>query len=171
MMNKRIGALFLAIALAGFAMGEPTLDAVAVGFGQSRDDINISRLGLRSDFGQSWLFNTLTGFFELSANNWSKDRDNVWGAALSPVFVFQPPLGLGEWRPYVDGGIGAACISQTTIARRDMSSLYQFEDRVGAGVKWRNLDFNVGYLHYSNANIVKPNQGIDIYIATVAYAF
>ena len=27
------------------------------------------------------------------------------------------------------------------------------------------------YLHYSNANIVGPNQGIDIYIATVGYAF
>lgn len=148
-----------------------TLDAVAFGFGQSRDHIDIYRLGLRSDFGRSWLHDNLTGFFEASANYWNKNGDEVVGAGFSPVFVVQPKLGLGEWRPYIDGGIGVAGISRTQIAGRDMSSLFQFEDRVGVGVKWRRLDLNVGYLHYSNANIVGPNQGIDIYIATVAYAF
>ena len=148
-----------------------TLDAVAVSFGESRDHIDIYRLGLRSDFGRSWIYGNLSGFFEASANYWNKQGDEVFGAALSPVFVLQPKLGLGEWRPYVDGGIGAACISKTKIADRDMSSLFQFEDRVGLGVKWRMLDLNVGYLHYSNANLVKPNQGIDIYIATGTYTF
>ena len=192
---KKIGLLFLAIALvrvaesastpdsvaspasgstnsANVAGSAITLDAVAVGLGESRDHIGIYRLGLRSDFGRSWLNDALTGFFEASANFWNKRGDDgVVGAALSPVFVLQPKLGLGEWRPYIDGGIGAACISKTRIGDRDMSSLFQFEDRVGVGVKWRRLDLNVGYLHYSNANLVEPNQGIDIYIVTGAYAF
>ena len=148
-----------------------TLDAVAVGFGESRDHIDIYRFGLRSDFGRSWLHNNLSGFFEASANYWNKDGDEIAGVGFSPVFVLQPKLELGDWHPYIDGGIGVAGISKTQIAGRNMSSLFQFEDRVGVGVKWRKLDLNVGYLHYSNANIVGPNQGIDIYIATVGYAF
>jgi lipid A 3-O-deacylase len=148
-----------------------TLDAVAVGLGQSRDNIGIYRLGLRSDFKRSWLDGNLTGFFEASANCWRKHGDGAFGVALSPVFVLQPRLGLGEWHPYVDGGIGVACISKTMIAGRDMSSLFQFEDRVGVGVKWRRFDLNVGYLHYSNANQVLPNQGIDIFIATGTCSF
>jgi len=148
-----------------------TLDAVAIGIGQSRDNIGIYRLGLRSDFKRSWLYGNLTGFFEASANYWRKHEDEAFGVAFSPVFVLQPRLGLGEWRPYIDGGIGVACISKTMIAGRNMSSLFQFEDRVGVGIKWRRLDLNVGYLHYSNANRVLPNQGIDIFIATGTCSF
>ena len=168
---EKLAWLLLVVAIVCRAEGVPTLDAVSIGFGESRDNIGMYRLGLRSDFGRSWIYDSLTGFFEASANYWNKHGDEVFGAALSPVFVFQPNLGLGEWRPYIDGGIGAACISKTKIAGRDMSSLFQFEDRVGVGVKWRMLDLNVGYLHYSNANLVKPNQGIDIYIATGTYTF
>jgi lipid A 3-O-deacylase len=33
------------------------------------------------------------------------------------------------------------------------------------------MDFKFGYMHYSNAGLKTPNDGIDIFIGTVAWWF
>ena len=52
-----------------------------------------------------------------------------------------------------------------------MSTLYQFEDRIGLGVKMEHVDVSFRYMHYSNGSIVQPNDGMDIFIATLGYRF
>jgi len=75
--RTRFAALF-AMLLVGAVRGEPTLDDIAVGYGQSFDRIKIYRLGLRSDFGRTWFDDHFSGFFEGSVNYWQKDHDEVW---------------------------------------------------------------------------------------------
>jgi lipid A 3-O-deacylase len=73
-------------------------------------------------------------------------------------------------RPYVGGSIGAAWLSDTMIDGRDLSTRFQFEDRVGIGVAWRRLDAYLSYVHYSNASVKAPNDGIDGVMLTVGWA-
>lgn len=168
-MRKKVLALFVGLFVVT-AASAISLDEVTVGYGKSRDWATVTRVGLRSDW-PTWLNGWATGFWELSGNSWAKDGDNIYGVALSPVFVLQAPRPVFGLQPYIDGGIGATLISQTKLRDRDMSSLYQFEDRIGAGVRMGHVDLHFGYMHYSNANLVKPNQGIDIYLATLGYSF
>jgi lipid A 3-O-deacylase len=46
-----------------------------------------------------------------------------------------------------------------------------FEDRIGVGIRIKNMDLNFRYMHYSNAGFKEPNDGIDIFIGTLAWYF
>jgi len=114
----------------------------------------------------------LSGYFELSYNLWEKSGEQTHGVALSPVFVYYFNTGRAKGIiPYVEGGIGAACIDDYTIANRNLSSNLLFEDRVSIGVIINRIDLKVGYMHYSNASIRSPNDGIDIWLGTVVWHF
>ena len=52
-----------------------------------------------------------------------------------------------------------------------MTTAFQFEDRVGAGIRTEKLDFSFRYMHYSNGSMAQPNDGIDIWIGTLSYRF
>ncbi len=70
--------------------------------------------------------------------------------------------------PFIEAGIGAAVFLDTHYEeRRDLSSTFQFEDRLAAGLALGRGELNLSYTHYSNADIEKPNQGLDI--AAVGY--
>jgi len=67
-----------------------------------------------------------------------------------------------------------ALISDQEIARRDLSSTFQFEGRIGVGLRFgqqQQRDINFRFLHYSNAGISRPNDGIDIFMLSYGYAF
>jgi len=90
---------------------------------------------------------------------------------LSPVFQYVFHTGNATWYPYIEAGVGAACLDDYTINDRDLSSNFQFEDRVGAGIRINNMDISFRYMHYSNAALKVPNDGIDILIGTLAWHF
>lgn len=55
-----------------------------------------------------------------------------------------------------------------------MSTHFLFEDRIGFGIEIgteSKHDLNFKYLHYSNADIKKPNQGTDIFMFSYIYSF
>ena len=148
---------------------------VSAGYGQSRDNIDIFRLGVQKRFSSRW-FETgmgfLSGYFELSCNRWEKSGEKTHGIALSPVFAYYFDTGGSrDITPYVEGGIGAACIDDYKMAGRNLSSNLQFEDRISLGVIIDQIDIKLGYMHYSNASVKFPNDGIDIWIGTVTWHF
>ena len=158
--------------LSGYADGDPFVSGVSVGVGQGRSGVDIYRLGVQKDFSADWLANRtgwLSGYCEASANYWKKNSDEVYGAAFSPVFVYFFGNHKMAINPYIEAGIGAACISGTRLGSRRLSTAFQFEDRLGMGVRMRRGDFCVRYMHYSNGSIAEPNDGIDSIIATVSY--
>ena len=66
--------------------------------------------------------------------------------------------------PYAVGGGGMAYISQHT---REQSTQWGFTPQIGAGISYffrkdTALNVEYRYRHFSNANIKKPNDGINV---------
>lgn len=160
------------IAVSVHAEGDTFLDSFSLGVGESRNQCDIYRLGLRKDSSSRWLSNDtgwLSMYYEASLNDWNKGAESVYGAACSPVFVYYFGAKESVVNPYVEAGIGVACISETELGGRHFSTAFQFEDRIGAGVRMKRADFSIRYMHYSNGSLVEPNDGIDIFIITASY--
>jgi lipid A 3-O-deacylase len=149
------------------------IDAVGFGYGQSKDNTDIYRLTLQKDFKSRWLESEtgyLSGYWESSLNYWHGRGDENFGVAFSPVFAYYFKLS-SDVKPYIEGGIGLSLWTDTRMGNRDLSTNFLFEDRIGAGVRIGNWDLNFRYMHYSNASIKKPNDGIDIFIGSISYRF
>ena len=148
------------------------IESVTSSIGQSKDNIDIYRIGLRKDFDSKWVeskIGYLSGYYELSANCWSWEDESNFGIALSPVFTYY--ANLGDFKPYIEAGIGFSYWSETHIKTRNIGSHFHFEDRVGVGIRYKNYDFSFRYMHYSNGGLKDPNMGIDIFIASISYKF
>lgn len=146
--------------------------SLSLDLGQSRDGIDIYRLGAHKPLGNLYRGDNfvISGYHEVSLNHWRGTHDRVFGVAYSPVFSITVCNDC-PYKPYIEGGIGVSLISDSEIENRDMSSLFQFEDRIGVGIRSSSIAVHLDYLHYSNAGLVEPNEGIDIFIAGVVYAF
>lgn len=146
----------------------PTFRSIDVG--RAEYGIDVYRLGLKKEF-TNWLKRKgldLSGYLEASINYWHESKSQIYGVAFSPV-IFIPLC--RSCKSYFEVGTGVSYISQKTIGKINMSSLFQFEDRIGFGVKIENIDYHLRHMHYSNAGLVQPNDGIDILIAGVTFKF
>ena len=152
------------------------LDRISLGVGKSKESVNICRLGFQREFDSKWLkwkTGCVSGYHEVSLNYWEYNNESIKGAAYSPVFIYEFQLNRNMF-PYLEAGIGVSYISGKIIGCRDLSSHFQFEDRVGIGAKigkQENHDLNLRYMHYSNAGIKQPNQGISIFIFSYTCSF
>jgi len=149
---------------------EEKSNSFSIDIGESWDEISIYRFGLQREFS-GWLEKRgipLSGYFESSLNYWKGVENEIYGIAFSPVFGFQLCNDC-KYKPYIEAGVGASLISNTEIDDRNLSSSFQFENRVGFGVTVDNIDVHIRYMHYSNAGLSKPNNGIDIYLVGVAF--
>lgn len=180
-MNKKgwlaVGGMVVCIQLlaCAAALAGPQGFGIFGGYGQSTDNIDIFRFGLQKPFSAQWFESptgSVSGYFELSYNCWDKSGDTTHGAAFSPVIAYYFNLeNSRQVTPYIEAGIGAAYIDDYRIAGRNLSSNFQFEDRIGIGVLINRVDIKFGYMHYSNADLKSPNDGIDIWMGTVAWRF
>lgn len=174
-MKKAVLVLACVMMLSSYAFGgERSGFGMSLGYGQSKDDIDIYRVGLLKDWQVKWLKNAtgyVNGYFELSYNHWKEGSDKVHGVALSPVFQYAFNPSENDWYPYIEGGIGVTYIDEYFIGTRNLSSNFQFEDRIGLGFRFDRLDLNFRYMHYSNASLKQPNHGIDIWIGSLAWYF
>lgn len=148
--------------------------SLGYGQGEANSDIDIYRVSLKKDFSSKW-FETdigfLSGYFELSYNRWENGSEATNGVSISPVFAYFFGDESDFFRPYIEGGIGIAYIDDYRIGRRNLSTHFQFEDRIGIGTRLGRFDINFRYMHYSNGSIKSPNDGMDIWIFSAAFAF
>lgn len=173
-MKKR---LVLATLCCGLA-ATPALAAdmgATLGLGQSEGGVNIYRLGLQREFGVKWLESAvghLGGYFEGSAAYWEEGSEDTTVFAISPVFTYTFNLqGQPTVHPYVEAGIGASYVTKKIIDNNDLSSHFQFEDRVGVGVNLNGHKVAAQFFHYSNGGIKQPNHGIDIWLVSYTIPF
>lgn len=107
---------------------------------------------------------------EAAVNSWqnSNDRsDNIFAATLSPVLAWQ--LMDGPRPLYLEAGVGASYLDTNHINGHRLSTGFQFEDRIGLSWQYSaySLDrLTLSYVHYSNANIERPNHGLDLITLT-----
>jgi lipid A 3-O-deacylase len=152
--------------------GRPLWNGLALAKGRSHDAADIWRIGLKGDFDSTqpdrrWSL----GYYEASYSYWENMGVYVNCVALSPVFTYNVTSQSSGLQFYMEGGIGISAVSEIVMGRRELSSHVLFEDRLGIGVRKGTIDVNFRYLHYSNAGLVPPNDGIDILLLTLGIGF
>lgn len=171
---KRFWSLFVTLLMiSGGASAAGGWDYVSADVGRANKGIDVYRVGLQRPFDRTFYESgsmKVSGYFEASLNYWQGSTDEIIAIALSPVFTASFCSDC-QYVPYIEAGIGAAVLSDDQIAGRQLSTAFQFEDRIGIGFRSDRLDLHVRYMHYSNADLSKPNDGMDIYIAGLAYKF
>jgi lipid A 3-O-deacylase len=138
-------------------------------------NIKVFRASLQRDF-QNRVYDfenfSLQGFHEISLIHLNGRQNNIYAVAYSPVFTLLfESLNKKSYQPYIDFGIGVAFLDETKIDNRDLSSSFQFEDRLSVGIKNKTWDLYLRYLHYSNCSITGNNDGLDIVVAGVNFHF
>lgn len=152
---------------------------ISIGIGKGDEDITAYRISGFQDWqknlniSSNWL---LKGFWEISLSNWNSnnsvhhDNHTITLFALSPVFVIQNTS--LSFLPYVQAGIGGAWLSDTEIGRKELSTHFQFEDRIGVGFHLgREHAFNLNFsaFHFSNGSIKQPNEGVNLLLLTLTH--
>lgn len=157
-----VGSAMLGIMALQPALAETGLTAEV---GQTSGSEMVYRLGMQSDFGRSlWQSDgggvRLEGYWDAGVTRWQSES----ATSLSVMPVFQLRFGQGGSVPFLEAGIGAAWFSKTDFeeADRDLGSAFQFEDVIGAGLRFDSgSQVGIRAYHYSNAGIKEPNQGIN----------
>ncbi|WP_238936473.1 acyloxyacyl hydrolase [Pseudomonas typographi] len=133
------------------------------------------RLGLGWNWDKQWLQSTtghLTGYWDLGYTYWEGGDQAPGRHSLSfaPVFVYE--FGSGYYKPFIEGGIGVSVFSGSAVGDQKLGSAFNFEDRIGLGVKLGDTQ-RVGLraIHYSNAGIKEPNDGIESYSLFYSHTF
>lgn len=98
---------------------------------------------------------------------WRSQDDNTSHSSLIDISL--TPLlrwsgsRYGTLRPYLEGGIGLRLVSGTHIGERQLSTAFQFGERIGTGFSFGPQDrYEAGLFvqHVSNGGIKKPNSGL-----------
>lgn len=104
----------------------------------------------------------LGGYWSVAYTWWEAGRlsGDEHAVSASPVFVYR--FNAESWRPFVEAGIGVAYFSDSFVGDQDLGSRAHFEDRFGVGVDISDTDaIRLRVIHYSNAGLEAPNQGIN----------
>jgi hypothetical protein len=96
--------------------------------------------------------------------------DTTVDLGLQPVLRFT--YGSSGVQPYLDLGAGVHFLSRSEIRGREMGGAFQFSLIAGIGVDInRNIGLGYRFLHISNANIHKNNDGRDEHLAILSWRF
>jgi len=159
---------------------------IAAGSGQGlMPNFTPMRAAVLWDFGAVWTDNCLWDLnllYESSVGMWNGSlgltggNDKVEVFTVSPTFRFNRMKALGSTKayPYIELSIGASLLSQTEFGGRILSTSYQFEDKIGVGLRFgedKEYDINYRFFHYSNASMKRPNSGINLHLITFGLWF
>ncbi|MCO7516541.1 acyloxyacyl hydrolase [Pseudomonas guariconensis] len=164
-MKKRLGLAALAALTLGQGLLAQAAD-ISFSVGQSGDSTMVYRLGMQSNWDASWWQTSvgrLTGYWDGAYTYWDGD-DTASNHSLSfaPVFVYE--FAGESVKPYIEAGIGVAVFSSTELESNQLGSAFQFEDRIGVGLRFAGgHEVGIRAIHYSNAGIKQPNDGVESY--------
>ncbi|MES2142130.1 MAG: acyloxyacyl hydrolase [Pseudomonadota bacterium] len=124
----------------------------------------------------------LTGYWDLSFANWqttppeTNQTRGIHIIAISPLLRLQTHNHCFLYaQPYLELGIGASLLSNNYLGHRNLGGQFAFQDLMGIGLRWETKhiwSLSYHYLHYSNASLLPPNQGIDVkHLVSVGYEF
>ena len=85
--------------------------------------------------------------------------------SVTPLLRWSPAD--GPWRSlFVEGGVGIHLLSTTRIGTRDLSTAFQFGERLALGWSFdpaNRIEIATYWQHVSNADIKRPNAGLTQY--------
>lgn len=120
-------------------------------------------------FSENWGRLDLVG--ELGVAYWqadgSRSPSSVWQLNAIPMLRWT----LQE-RYYLEAGSGPTLFSRTKFADKTLSTALQFGSHIGAGVMLsKTSSLAVRLSHFSNANIKKPNPGLQVIQVQYTYRY
>jgi lipid A 3-O-deacylase len=124
----------------------------------------------------------LTGYWDLSVAHWTASPPLTYQPrhisilAVSPVIRLQTQQHCFLWaQPYLELGIGASFLFNNHFGHRNLGGQFAFQDLLGLGLRWKTKQIwslSYHYIHYSNAHLLPPNQGIDVkHLFSLGYEF
>lgn len=162
---KKLCAMAAAAAFSCLAMSSAQAVDVTAAIGQSGDSTMVYRLGAQWDWDKSWMSSSvgrLTGYWDLGYTYWDGDKTaSSHSLSFAPVFVYE--FAGERVRPYIEAGVGVAAFSSTELEDNDLGSSFQFEDRLGFGLRFAEQEIGLRAIHYSNAGLKQPNGGVEAY--------
>jgi len=177
-MNKKT-ILGTGLLLAGLAGPLHAVDGMSFELG-SGDGTDMGRVGLQWDWGKRWFQGKqwhLGGYWDLSLGHWRRQNvaagqnQEITEIGLTPVFRLQQNDLRGV---YAEAGIGFHLMSNSSIGDRRMSTLFQFGDHLGLGIRFGGkgeYDLSYRFQHLSNGSIKRPNPGINFNQIRFQYHF
>lgn len=107
---------------------------------------------------------------ELGVSYWKArhdDPDSMWQISAIPIMRWWPTQGF-----FLEAGVGPTLLNRTEFAGHDLSTQFQFGSYLGVGALINDRHhIGVHYSHYSNANIKKPNPGLNVIQFAYTYRF
>jgi hypothetical protein len=92
-------------------------------------------------------------------------------AALSLALRWYP-LEITNNHPYFLASVGPSFLSSKHFSTNNQAGHLTIQTLLGLGNEYKNFDLNLRLVHYSNANLAKPNEGYNIlYLLSVGYLF
>lgn len=157
-----VAGLLISVALMPAAQA---LD-LSLSLGKSGEGSDYYRLGLQQEFTQSWWNSPtgrLTGYWDVGLTHWAGDQAaSNQTLSFSPVLVYE--FSNSDIRPFVEAGIGLAAFRHTQLEDHQLGSALQLEDRIGIGLRFgARHALGLRAIHYSNAGLKQPNDGIEAY--------
>ena len=161
------------------------IDGISLSYGQDEDsnDVDAIRIGLQNRWERNWFKGGawyLGGYWDaelayLESGTKNSDHSELVSISLTPVFRYQRDANLSSgFTPYAEAGIGPHLLSHTSLGFQEYSTAFQFGSLVGFGVGFGdNGQYEIAYrfLHTSNANIKKPNDGLNLHLLRLGYSF
>ncbi|SDI66985.1 acyloxyacyl hydrolase [Pseudomonas panipatensis] len=165
-MKKLLSLAALAALVWGVAGSAQAVNFSAAVGETSQSDLTL-RLGAGFDWDKNWWQSSvghLTGYWDAGYTYWGAGSRAGGRHSLSfaPVFVYQ--FNGDSVQPFIEAGIGVAGFTGSEVGDHDLGSAFAFEDRIGVGVKFGGGQaLGVRAIHYSNAGMAEPNEGIESY--------
>lgn len=163
---KKLVGLAAAVALSLGSVSAVQAAGLTFSVGQSGDSTMVYRIGTQFDFNTRWFESSvghLGGYWDAGYTYWQGDDTATnHSVSFAPVFVYE--FAGQNVKPYLEAGIGVAAFSSTRLESNDLGSSFQFEDRIGAGLRFTGgHEIGIRAMHYSNAGIKQPNDGVESY--------
>lgn len=155
------------------------------GAGHRPKGLTAYRAGLQWDWNKRWLANQwmfVNGYWDLDFTYLQahygknpKSRNNNQVLSFVPMFRAQFGDINNTITPFIQLGVGPSLVKNVYFGNLNISSSFQFDDRLGFGVlfgKQKQFELSYMYNHLSNAGIKRPNPGIDMpMLLTFKYHF
>jgi hypothetical protein len=176
--KRLLARIVMSATLAAAALPVLALDGVSAEFGKN-GSYEMARLGAQWQWQSRWLDSGsrhIGGYWDLSAGQWRADapagqNDSLVDIGLTPTLRWQANDLRGF---YIEAGIGVHLLSRTSLGGRRFSTAFQFGDHLGFGYRFGAkgaYDLGVRIQHHSNADIKKPNAGMDFSQVRLQYWF
>ena len=161
--------------IAGATIGSNAAYAwdLAIAAGRTGQSQTTLRVGASQQWQSRWWESStgyLSGYWDVGLTYWQSgkyDKD-AYTLSISPVFTYSFQR-MGAWKPFIEAGVGASAFSRTKVGDKRLGGSLNFEDRLGFGVASGSHRLGFRVIHYSNAGLSKPNDGIESY--NIYYAF